>query len=264
MSTFQCNICGYYNDLNDAIKHRELFICEGFKSCARFRGVVWAVQRFVLGESGVCPSQPLASEAAHKNIRGIGMSDSDVYAKHLSRIFDYANTFYDAEPILDITDSSSSAKYSDLDFIISSDILEYIFAPVSSALKNIYNSLKPGGYFVVTAPYLEGYETIEHFPHLSNHVIASIGDDYFLINKRLDGFCETFGNLNFHGGLGSVLEMRIFGEGDLFSMLRYAGFRSIEEIPPENSVIGYEWADAPEMVLAKGRLSKSYVIVCKK
>ena len=71
-------------------------------------------------------------------------------------------------------------------------------------------------------------------------------------------------NLSFHGGPGSVLEMRIFGEGNLFDLLNAAGFDSVKALPPCDEPIGYVWQDNVEHVLAGSRRGKSYVLVCSK
>ncbi len=153
-------------------------------------------------------------------------------------------------------------QFQNLDFVISSDVLEHVHAPVSSALINVHNMLKPGGKLILTVPYVEGYETIEHFPHLLAYEIAKLGDTYVLVNQRADGQVEMHQNLSFHGGPGSVLELRIFGEGDLFATLASAGFNSISVLVPDDAAIGYFWEEHIENPLTKGRRNKSYVMVC--
>jgi SAM-dependent methyltransferase len=256
---FTCNICGADNVARYAERHREGLPCGNCNSCARFRGIVKAVQTYVL-QAG--RGTPLASQAPMPLLRGIGMSDSDTYAAELARICDYSNTYYHTEPFLDITDERSSANYEGLDFVISSDVLEHVSAPVSNALSNIYSMLKNGGHFILSVPYLEGYETIEHFPHLAEYSIVKSGSDFILINYRADNLTEFHRNLTFHGGPGSVLEMRIFGEGDLVSMLRHVGFEEIRFLEPNDYAIGYSWDAHVESALARGRLNKSYILVC--
>ena len=192
------------------------------------------------------------------------MSDAGCYATHLDRIFEYTNTFYHMEPHLDIADFESSCRYRDLDFVITSDVLEHVLGPVSKSLKHLFSMLKPEGKLILSVPFVEGYETIEHFPHLNKFDIVHVGGAYALVNQRADGLLEVHRNLSFHGGPGSVLEMRIFGEGDLVANLAAAGFRDIEMLIPEDDSIGYSWDDHVEHVLANGRRSKSYVMVCSR
>ena len=47
-----------------------------------------------------------------------------------------------------------------------------------------------------------------------------------LLNTRRDGGREVHGDLIFHGGPGSTLEMRLFGLADLLAHCERAGFRS--------------------------------------
>lgn len=191
------------------------------------------------------------------------MSDWDGYARILSELLDYTNTYYHQEPLLDVTNSEHSSRYNGLDFVISTDVLEHIDAPVTKALSNIRSMLKTGGILILSVPYLEGYETIEHFPHLHQYKICDVNGKYVLVNVRADGRIETFENLSFHGGPGSILERRVFGEGDLISMLHYAGFGSIEIIEPNIERIGYVWDMTVENPLHKGRRGKSYVMICR-
>ncbi len=192
------------------------------------------------------------------------MSDWPGYADEFARIFDFQNTYYHMEPFLDVTDATSAARYRDLDFVISSEVLEHVKAPVTKSLQNIFDMLKPGGVLVLTVPYLEGYEPIEHYPHLHEFEIVKTGTSYSVVNKRPDEAIEHLVNPRFHGGPGAVLEMRVFGEGDLFSMLRYVGFSEIHDLPPTDAEIGYFWEGGVESLLWRGRRTKSHVLVCRK
>jgi hypothetical protein len=203
-------------------------------------------------------------DSPNKSIRGIGMSDWPGYADHLSRIVSYQNTYYHTDPFLDVTSAESAAQYSDLDFVISSDVLEHVVAPVTGALRNIWGMLKENGVLILTVPYLEGYETIEHFPHLNDFKVVEEDGKYSLINNRADGEVEVHNHLVFHGGPGSTLELRIFGEGDLLNMLRYSGFSEVIDLEPKEPSFGYVWEAGVESQLARGRASKSHVLVCRK
>jgi DNA-directed RNA polymerase subunit RPC12/RpoP len=258
MISFKCNLCGRENALPRHLKHRELLNCSNCGSSARVRGVIYALQREILRDT----QTSLRDVSPRKHLRGIGMSDWTGYACDLERIFDYTNTFYHQEPRLDVTSNESVTKYENLDFVISSDVLEHVAAPVSRALLNIRGMLNESGLFILTAPYLEGYETIEHFPHLYDFKITQCNESYRLENKRADGYIETFDSLIFHGGPGSVLEMRIFGEGDLFNLLKYAGF-SCEVLEPSMEGLGYLWDDCVENQLHRNRRNKSYVLLCR-
>lgn len=258
---FTCNICGANNVASYSLRHREGLPCSNCQSCARFRGIVKAVQTSVMH---CTPGIPLQAQGRMPYLRGIGMSDSEVYSRELSRICDYTNTYYHTDPFLDVTNDLSSSNYSNLDFVISSDVLEHVEPPASIAFKNIFAMLKGGGHLILSVPYLDGYETIEHFPHLSEYSVIKSADDFFLVNHRQDNLTEFHRNLTFHGGPGSVLEMRIFGEGDLISLLRYVGFDQIEILEPNDLAIGYSWDPHVEGSLSRARLNKSFVWVCRR
>lgn len=256
--SFRCNLCGQDNSVSSQSKHRELLNCTQCGSSARARGVVYALQRYILQDTRT----PLREAAPRKHLRGVGMSDWTGYGDELERIFDYANTFYHREPRLDVTDVVSARKYQNLNFVISSDVLEHVVAPVSEALRNIRRMLCNDGVLILTAPYVEGYESIEHFPHLHDFKIVSVDGGYVLENRTANGIKESFEHLIFHGGPGSTLEMRMFGEGDLLNMLKFAGFKS-EILEPRNESIGYLWDDCVENLLYGGRRTKGYVLLCR-
>lgn len=256
--SFRCNLCGHDNSAPANSKHRELLNCEQCGSSARVRGVVYALQRDILRDTGT----PLREAPPQKRLRGVGMSDWTGYASDLDRIFDYTNTFYHQEPSLDVTDVASAGKYQDLDFVISSDVLEHVVAPVSQALKNIRGMMRDDGLFILTAPYVEGYESIEHFPHLHDFRIVPGDGGYLLENWTANNLHERFEHLIFHGGPGSTLEMRMFGEGDLLNLLKYAGFKC-EILEPRIESIGYIWDDCVENLLYGNRRTKAYVLLCR-
>jgi SAM-dependent methyltransferase len=259
MIQFTCNICGGGNVCSPEQLHRELLRCATCGANARFRGIAHAVQTELLGDTAT----PLRAAQPMKACRGIGMSDTEIYAAELQRLFSYTNTYYHTTPRLDVTDPASAAGYRDLDFIISSDVLEHVHAPVTRALAHMNAMLKPGGVLILTVPYLGGYETIEHYPHLMEYRIVSLGDSYSVVNLRPDGAIEHFVKPSFHGGPGSVLELRIFGEGDLLAMLAYTGFAA-KILAPALPDIGYIWNEAVESPLARGRKSISGTLLCRK
>lgn len=256
---FICNVCGHENNDPAAIIHREMLPCAICRSTPRFRGIVHAFQKYVCGETRV----PLDSMTPRQDLCGIGMSDWDRYGSELKRIANYRNTFYHQEPFLDITDPESASQYRDLDFVISSDVLEHVHQPVIQSFRNIRAMLKPGGWFIFSVPYLEGYETLEHYPNLKDYRIIDVAGTWVVINKRADGQVELHQRPIFHGGDGNVLELRVFGEGALLAMLRDAGFAEIVDLAPEIKEIGYVWHANVEFEIWQGRKSKSHVLLCR-
>jgi len=180
----------------------------------------------------------------HLNICGIGMSCAGGYAEPLSNIFNYTNTFYHQEPLLDITNIDPALE-STLDFIISSDVFEHVLPPVSKAFENAYKLLKPNGVFVFTVPY--GYPgetrvpTLEHFPDLHEYEILMQDGKRILRNVTRNGEVQQFDNLIFHGGDGTTLEMRQFSESSILEELKNAGFERIKIQDREKPEYGIAW-----------------------
>ncbi len=257
---FNCNICGTRNALKDKVRHRELYFCDECGSCARFRGVILAVQRFILADE----TKSLKEQKIQKSIRSLGMSDSHSYASHLERLFSYTNTYFHTEPFVDVTKYETCNKYINLDFVICSEVLEHVRTPVINCLFNMYSMLKPGGQLILTTPYLSGYESVEHYPHLHDYKIVEHSGRYVVLNIRKDGLHELHRSPSFHGGPGDVLEMRVFGEGDLMAMIRQAGFSRIDDLEPRSPAVGYDWDEFNFGALYPDRKLKAHVLVCTK
>jgi SAM-dependent methyltransferase len=161
-----------------------------------------------------------------KSLRGLGTSDSGQYAKRLSEVFDYRNTFYDREPRFDLSAApGDSEKY---DFIVSSDVLEHVAPPAENAFCNAWKLLKPSGVLVFTVPYdLE--QSVEHFPDLHDFGLAEVGGQVVLVNRTKSGELQVKEDLIFHlSPTGKSLEMRMFSEQMLKDTLVSAGFGSVK------------------------------------
>lgn len=232
---FVCNICKTPNTIPAKSFHRELAFCSKCRSNARFRGLIHALSTGLFNRSIDISDFP-----EDKSKRGIGMSDWQGYANILMSKFDYRNTFYDRAPLLDIM-SNDCPSFTNLDFIISTDVLEHVLSPVSKAFQNIYAMLAQGGLFVFSVPYYTGVKTIEHFPSLNKFEIFNFINRKILVNETANGELEVFENLIFHGGEGSTLEMRVFAEADIFKMLEISGFHSIQIFDQPILPVGYYW-----------------------
>jgi SAM-dependent methyltransferase len=221
---FICNICG--KEQENSIFGRETPSCFKCHSTSRWRALIHS-----LSLSFFCESFPLTEFPIDKKIKGIGLSDAELYAKLLSKKLDYKNTFYHKRPYLDIMKipDSFERKY---DFLISSDVLEHVPPPVSNAFRNSFRLLKPGGVMIFSAPYVAGH-TIEHFPGLNEYKIKrKLFGGKVLVNRMESGNIQKYEKLKFHGGEGSTLEMRYFGELDLLNEFCQAGFVSISYCYP--------------------------------
>src|SRR6476620_10348621 len=232
---FVCNICGTSNTVPAMSFHRELAFCSKCRSNARFRGLIHALSIGLFNRSIYLYDFP-----EDKSKRGIGMSDWQGYANILMSKFDYRNTFYDRAPLLDIM-TNDCPSFTNLDFIISTDVLEHVVGAASKAFQNIYAMLAPDGLFVFSVPYYRGVKTIEHFPELNKFEIFNFFKRKILVNETSNGELEVFENLIFHGGEGSTLEMRVFAETDILKMLEMSGFHSIEIFDEPILPVGYYW-----------------------
>jgi hypothetical protein len=217
MHEFTCNICG------DACRaeslHRDVPSCGRCHSSVRYRWIVHALSLALFGKS-----IPLQDFPVRKKIRGLGMSDAPIIAGPLAKRFAYQNTFYHREPRLDIMEPAGEAQY---DFIISSDVFEHVPPPVQTAFDNLARLLKPDGCAIFSVPWNTEGNTAEHFPNLHDWQMVNLRSGRVLLNRTADGRLETFGNLRFHGGEGSTLEMRVFSIAGLRENCRAANLAEI-------------------------------------
>jgi SAM-dependent methyltransferase len=240
---FICNICASANIAHlTKVAAREEITCRSCGSTLRFRSVVGALQQRLTGEI-----VPLTASVSNKGIRGIGMSDANVYAKIFAEKFDYTNSFYHQEPLLDVT--KPDAKWlNQFDFVTSSDVMEHVAPPIDTAFAALRALLKPNGYLILSVPYSLAPNTVEHFPNLHDYEITGSNTSRTLRNVTADGQVETFTNLVFHGGDGATLEMRLFSEQGLICALEKAGFTDIKIHSsnfPEFGIINFDLFSLP-------------------
>ena len=234
---FECNLCGADNVTARSLLQRELPSCRQCGSTVRFRAIGHLVVREVLGGEA-----PLTAVASHRRIRGIGLSDADAYAAPLRRRFDYTNTFFHAEPRLDITDVPDALAGRHR-FVIASDVFEHVAPPVARAFIGARKLLAPGGVLILTVPFaLEG-DTVEHFSDLHRFRIDDAAGRPVLHNTTRDGREQRFGDLVFHGGDGATLEMRLFSRDGIVRELEAAGFSQVRFCGEPCERFGIVWPE---------------------
>jgi len=185
------------------------------------RAIIYMLALELFGEARLLPEFP-----QYDNVKAFGMSDAHCYALPLAEKINYTNTFYDREPYLDITVPHPD-QYGAYDFILSSDVFEHVAPPVERAFEEAFRLLKPNGFLCITVPSVIADQTVEHYPELHQYSVVELTGKHVLINRKKDKTLEIYGNLVFHGGIGTTLEMRLFSQADLVRKLRAAGFSDV-------------------------------------
>lgn len=235
---FQCNICGTFCRIGRSSLDRETPSCRKCSSSVRMRSIVHLLSLALFDKSLLLRDFP-----TRHDLQGIGMSDWDGYAIPLTKTLGYTNTFYHKDPKLDITSIDSWSENS-LDFIISTDVFEHVAPPVSTAFRNAWRLLKPGGVLIFSVPYsVETRSTKEHFPELHDYIVTKKNGKYELHNVTSNGEKQIFDNPVFHGGEGSTVEMRVFSRDSLLEEFREAGFSSVEIFHEDYMPYGIIWTD---------------------
>jgi SAM-dependent methyltransferase len=233
-ASFVCNICDHACLVPVEALTREAPTCGRCGSSVRIRSIVHLLSRALFGRSLALRDFP-----QDKSILGLGLTDLSIYADPLAARLGYRNTFFHAEPRLDITELPDGLEGRH-DFVIAADVLQHVRAPVQRAFDNLRRLLKPGGVLVLTLPFDPQEPTLEHFPELGQAELREEGGRRRLHNRRADGSTEVFDDLVFHGGPGFTLELRRFGLLDLLEHCRRAGFADVEvqaDAVPERGII---------------------------
>ncbi|HZP03253.1 MAG TPA: methyltransferase domain-containing protein [Terracidiphilus sp.] len=213
---------------------RERWSCVNCSSTVRWRSIIHVLSTELFGES-----LALCDFPTKKDIYGVGLSDWRGYANPLQKRLAYTNTFYHKAPFLDIANIEKSQENL-YDFIISSDVFEHVCPPVSRVFENSYRLLKPGGVLILTVPYIEG-ETAEHFPNVREFSVVRRAGQYVLLGMTPDGRTEEFNDLIFHGGPGTTVEFRVFGEDALARECKNAGFDPVRIHSESLEEFGIVW-----------------------
>ena len=205
MIDFLCNICGAQNRCDPVALTREAVSCITCRSNVRERGLVHALSMELFGLPMTLPEFPHV-----KSLRGLGTSDSNLYAARVAEKLDYRNTFYDREPRFDLA-CPPPQDLGGYDFLLSSDVLEHVAPPVEAALANACRILKPDGVLIFTVPYSIEAARSEHYPDLHQFGFAEVGGKLVLVNRTPSGEMQVFEDPVFHrSAAGDSLEMREF------------------------------------------------------
>lgn len=221
------NVLGRFTRLDAGAIGRDRSLDLDTGASQLFRTLMYAFTKGL----GLHPALP--HNTGLRSLRGIGLSDNRYYARVLRRLFDYTNTFFHRQPYLDIC--AEPLPYSDLDFVIASEVFEHVPPPADVAFRNSWRMLKPGGVLILTVPYGDRLEqTVEHYPSLHDWRLKQRGADYYIENVDVRGQREEFENPVFHGGPGQTVEMRIFAKRHLLELATQNGFSAeivTEDVP---------------------------------
>jgi SAM-dependent methyltransferase len=151
-----CNICGatgHFADPTNGANLRETLNCPGCGSSSRDRKLIY-VLGLALGQK-----PPLRDWPENRNFRVFETAGYRGHPFFLERKFDYYNTRYDPEKIAAGADPRLYADVQKLpypqdffDCILSSDVFEHVRLD-DQAFRELFRVLKPGGIFVLQAPY---------------------------------------------------------------------------------------------------------------
>jgi SAM-dependent methyltransferase len=227
---FCCNICGR-TSTRPATGDRDVPDCGGCGSSIRLRSIVLALSRRLFGADLTLTDFPVL-----KSLRGMGLSDSELYSRQFEKLFSYTNTFYDREPVYDLLKphNSEAERY---DFVICGDVLEHVAAPLEAAFEALARLIKPEGFVLLSVPFGPIPDTIEHFQDLGESALAKVGGKLVLVARTGDQY-RVFDSLTFHLGPGATLERRIFSEADLRLRLASAGLVRVEIVSEPNADLG--------------------------
>jgi SAM-dependent methyltransferase len=234
---FRCNLCGAKARATLAQLSRETPSCPRCRSTVRFRAIARLVVREATGVDAALPDL-----APRRDVAGIGLSDAACYAEPLARAFAYTNTYFHAEPRLDVTNVPPSL-HGRLDFVVASDVFEHVAPPVSRAFDGAYALLKPGGTFVMTVPFSLAPATVEHYPELHDWHVEESNGAWRVVNRTADGREQRFDAPVFHGGPGTTLEMRLFSRDAILRHLDGAGFTGVRIADEPCLAFGIHWPE---------------------
>ena len=241
-----CPVCGSTYRINIEEEKREGKLCPHCGASGRAQAIGLFVSRLLFGNDG-----PLVAQVPDFSKSMVGLSDNRVYAEPLSKICDYTNTFYHQEPFLDICDPSS-AHIQQYDLVISADVFEHVIGPPSKAFTGAYRLLKPGGHLILTVPFVNNGEYIEHYPGAVGYQSMEDEDGKWIAEiEYATGQKEIDRSAKFHGGPGKTLEMRLFNRDRLTQELVSAGFEDIRFHTDNEPQHGICWGPASRLVTAR-------------
>jgi len=243
-----CSVCGRSYKLDISIDSREVQLCRRrrCRASGRAQGIAYALARYVFEED-----KPLSKVRKNRDIRIVGLSDDHAYARVLQWQCTYTNTFYHTRPFLDIS-NPDKMYWGHCDALISADVFEHVMPPVSAAFEGAAKMLRPGGHLILTVPFTNKGEHIEHYPELRSYVSRQRPDGVWVADLEFDtGQKSTDESPCFHGGPGKTLELRVFNLKRIETELAAAGFTTINVLIDNIPEWGINWNPASRIIVAQ-------------
>ncbi|MCK5665790.1 MAG: hypothetical protein KAI17_20020, partial [Thiotrichaceae bacterium] len=251
ITTATCTICGSLYLLDTGNNSREGKLCPKCGASGRAQAIAYYVSKILYDDV-----VPLNKHAVNKSKKIIGLSDGRVYADILQKKYDYTNTFYHREPFIDIT-CPPEKLHGVFDLLITTEVFEHINGPSIKAFYGALNILKPGGYMILTVPFINNGDSIEHYREgLKNYDSHQTKEGHWVAELEFnDGSKEVDEEARFHGGPGKTLEIRLFNRSRLISELDLAGFDEVvihDENLPQWAI---HWGPASRVITARKPLN---------
>jgi len=241
-----CGICAAVYPIDTKGNFREGHLCLNCGASGRSQAIAYCLTHYVFKQDVA-----LKDVTKQKRLRVVGLSDGPAYANILATKCNYTNTYYHTEPFLDITkpDSKDKGAY---DALISADVFEHVIAAPSHAFQGAYDILKPGGYLILTVPFINVGEHKEHYPGISGYTSEQRENGTWVAHIEYPGGRKvTDESPCFHGGPGKTLEVRLFNRKRIEEELAWAGFTNVivhvENIPER----GINWNTASRIIVAQ-------------
>ena len=157
-----CNICSYQGAFElppNTTNLRESLVCPDCKSNSRDRALIHALG-LALGKAA-----PVRDWPPNPSFRIFETTGYRGYPQFFATKFDYYNTKYDPAKITEGADPRhyadvQSMPYADnfFDCVLSSDVFEHVRLD-DQAFREVFRVLRPGGVFVLQAPYGHSIKT---------------------------------------------------------------------------------------------------------
>jgi len=242
----KCPVCAQAYIISTALPAREGPLCPRCQVSGRGSAIVYHFLRLATGST----TRSLAELRRDASVKALGLSDSPRYSEWLERKFKYRNTYLHKRPRLDVTRPPRNwLNWADV--VISADVFEHVVGNSIEAFNGVFSMLRPGGSLILTVPFVNVGEAIEHYPGLIDYR-ARVKNGVETVELIFAGGIKRIAdNPVFHGGPGSTLELRIFNRHRLLCELEQAGFIDIQVHDDNLPESGIVWGPASRPITAR-------------